>query len=107
MWSHSISSAGRSRLAPILTNLYDGAAGLILLLAAAYRISGGTDYRDCARAGLQPLAYDFTDPWRRQQQLSFMGAHGLQGVASLLYAGCLIQDFLGDGSADALLAAGL
>jgi type 2 lantibiotic biosynthesis protein LanM len=100
--------ARKFQLAVAGPDLYDGACGIALFLAALEHVTGGAGFRDLALAVLQPLREDlrgrYADRWVRD-----LGIGGLCGVGAFVYAltraGEMLQEpaLLEDASAAAAL----
>lgn len=81
-----LAEAGRYQLQPASYNLYDGASGIALFLAAMEKVSGGSGWRELALAALQPLRHALRNPEKSQTMADRLGIGGATGLGSVLYA---------------------
>lgn len=99
----------RSQLRIIGFDLYSGASGVALFLAALERLTGGDGLRELARAALAPLRSELASPANGPRLARVLGLGGGAGLGSIIYALTHAAVLLDDDSLlrDALRAAGL
>ncbi|PVZ14564.1 type 2 lanthipeptide synthetase LanM [Actinomycetospora cinnamomea] len=87
--------SGRLQLGPLGPGLYDGAAGLAVFLAAHHRVTGD-DRSAVAAAGCWATVREQLAHVPAGRRIEGLGAGLGDGVGSLLYAGVLVADLLGE-----------
>ena len=105
---HWLGDSDASQLVPLGTDLYSGASGISVFLAAYARQSGEQEAADLALAGIAALRRDLRGPTSARVARA-LGVGGASGLGSVVYAMSLIADFIGDGGlmGDAEAAVGL
>ncbi len=73
-------------LKPLGSSLFDGQAGIGLLYAALYRITGKSSHRDRAAAIYRPIVTTLADDTHRSRLASSMSIGGGAGIGSIVYA---------------------
>ena len=82
----------RYQIQTIGYDLYDGASGTALFLAAVARITGSQQYRELALMAVQPMLQML---WRGGRRLARdIGIGGTSGLGSLIYALARLSEFL-------------
>jgi type 2 lantibiotic biosynthesis protein LanM len=99
--------ANRYRLAPLNDSLYTGRAGVSLFLAALAKISGDSQFRKVALAGLDPFCRSIRAGETRSEVLE--SKFGLLGLGGTIYSMVKMSQFLQESSLldDAVRAAKL
>ncbi|MCS6959845.1 MAG: type 2 lanthipeptide synthetase LanM family protein [Pseudanabaenaceae cyanobacterium SKYGB_i_bin29] len=94
-----VPNADKFRLQPVEYSLYDGAVGIALFLAALYRETGRTEWRQLAQGAVKPLPAIFLyQDWILPFFLDSVGLGGAVGLGSIIYGLTKISQFLGDKS---------
>ncbi len=96
-WLGLTRSAGsdRLRLQPVGFDLYSGATGIALFLAAADGLGEGA-FRPLALAALRPLKRTLDAPSARRDLAAELGIGGAQGMGSIVYGLGLAAQLLGE-----------
>jgi type 2 lantibiotic biosynthesis protein LanM len=84
--------ANRYRLAPLNDSLYTGRAGVSLFLAALAKISGDSQFRKVALAGLNPFCRSIRAGETRSEVLE--SKFGLLGLGGTIYSMVKVSQFL-------------
>jgi type 2 lantibiotic biosynthesis protein LanM len=84
--------ANRYRLAPLNDSLYTGRAGVSLFLAALAKISGDSQFRKVALAGLNPFCRSIHAGENRSEVLE--SKFGLLGLGGTIYSMVKVSQFL-------------
>lgn len=80
---HYIAQAERYQLSPAGFDLYDGAPGIALFMAAMAKVTGGVSYRNLALDAVQPLRMEVRHFGERTVQ--YMPIGGAGGIGSMVY----------------------
>lgn len=88
----------RFQLRPIGYDLYEGACGIAVFLAAVGRLTGEAEYRETARAALQPLYRQLSES-SGQQFGKTIGIGGAVGLGSVVYGLAKVGRYLADAQA--------
>lgn len=80
---------------PIGHGLYGGQSGVAVFLAAYYKMFGCIETGDLALKAIAPLRYLLSSS-EANHLVRVTGAHGLTGLAGIVYALSLVGEFLGE-----------